>query len=198
MRKVVAWVSMFALITGAGAVNNPNLKPSFADLTWYSNRQAVKAQMQSKGYKFIREIPGSGAIDAEYSGKIQGIPAKILHLFNSKNQLVKTVIVFERSYSSNTYSNWNNLASSLNSKYGKGVNLSDVDKMYTRDDISLEYELQSGKKLLNAWSFKTYNYFIALDVETVYVNDDNYYLTLAYESPAWVSELKRRDVDGDL
>lgn len=189
---------LMALSAEAAAINNPNLKPSFADLTWYSNRQAVKAQMKSKGYTFVREVPGSGVVDVEYTGKISGIPANILHLFNNSNQLVKTVIIFENNYNSSIYKNWNALSDSLNSKYGKGQSNLDVLENYRTSNSLLEMELDRGKKMSYFWLFPTHNYFIGLSPKQAYTNDDTYYLTLSYESPAWGKELDRRNQDGDL
>lgn len=199
MRKIAAWVGVLALFTGAVAITNPNLKPSFADLTWYSNRQVVKQQMLKKGYIFKREVADGSAVDVEFTGKIQGIPAKVLHYFNSSNQLVKTQIVFEKSYSSSMYKNWQDIKTSLDGKYGLSLDLSTLNKYASTDhDVLLESNLNRGEKVAAAWVFPKYNYTILLSLEQAYVNNQSYYLSLAYESPAWGKELDRRRGEGDL
>lgn len=155
--------------------------------------------MQKRGYTFNREIPANGAIDVEYSGKIQGIPAKILHYFNNSNQLVKTQIVFEKSYSSSMYKNWQDVKNSLDQKYGKGIDLSTIDSHTTTEyDSLLESALSNGKKVVAAWVFPSYNYYIGLSLDQIFVNNKGYYVSLAYESPAWGKELDRRNQEGDL
>lgn len=155
--------------------------------------------MLKKGYVFEREVASSGATDVRYSGKIQGMPATILNYFNDKNQLVKTSIVFEKNYNSSLYRNWTNLKDSIVAKYGVGIDLSTVAKSRSYEyDFQIESELNNNKTLSYGWIFPTYNYAISLDVQQPFVNNNDYFVTLAYESPAWGGELKRRQNAGDL
>lgn len=198
MRKIAIWVGVLSVLTGAQAVNNASLKPSFAELSWYSTKQDVQKQMSLKGYTFARELKDAGTTDVVYNGKILGVNAQIQHYFNPSNQLVKTSIVFERSFTSNIYTDWNYFKSNLEGKYGLGIAVNNVEKGYTSSNTMLDIALNDGSKLSAYWRFPTYNYFVYLDVSKIYINDNDYYLNLGYESPAWTKELQRRRNGGDL
>ncbi|WP_412026917.1 hypothetical protein [Deinococcus yunweiensis] len=199
MRTSLWLTGVMALAGTSIAVNNPAAKPSFAELTWYSNRQVVKSQMLSKGYAFVREVKDRGAIDVEYSGRIQGINATILHSFNSKNQLVKSQIIFDKSAQSTLLNNFQNIKGSLDNKYGSSVDLTNISEFTSKEyDFSVESELGRGKRVNAAWSFTTNRYFIGLSIIQPYLNNREYFVSLAYESPAWGAELDRRNSGGDL
>lgn len=189
---------LFATTVSAGAISNPNLKPSFADSTWYSSRAAVDQQMQRKGYSFIGEIPTSRTIDMGYSGSLLGIPVKIRHWFNDKNQLVKTSIIFDKKYDTNLYSDWSTVKSSIDSKYGLGQSIVTITETGKRYDFALQNDITSGKSLSNIWFFPTYGYGIVLSVDKAYNNVNDLFLSVAYESPAWTKELDRRNKSSDF
>lgn len=183
----------------AMAVNNPSLKPSFADLTWYSNSNAVKQHMIKKGYVFQRNVARNKTTDSIYLGKIMGLPVIITTWFNDKNQLVKTSVVVDRDTSgSGLYPSWNTIKDNIDAKYGNGVDLSDFDNNLASSNTLVEYQLKSGKSILKGWLFPTYSYVIELSIDKVYNNNDSYYVSLSYESPAWSKEVTRRNNDSDF
>lgn len=197
MRKLALGLVLCGLGNSALAISNPNLKPAFADLTWYANKSAVKQQMLKKGYTFDGEVPSNGAIDAVYTGTLLGIPVTIRHWFNNNNQLVKTNVIFRNSYDTDLYKRWNTVKSNIDSKYGLGVDYSDVNKQSV-SKYSLELQLGSGKSVGNIWLFPTYKYGIVLEIDQPYTNNNEYFVTLAYESPNWERELNRRNQSSDF
>jgi len=154
--------------------------------------------MISKGYVFVGEVKSGTSIDVSFTGKLLGIPVNVRHYFNKSNQLVKTNIVFEKSYTSSLKSSFDSVRGSLTNKYGAGEDLIDVDKNYTSNDILIEMELKRGKKMSSLWTFPVNKYYIGLDLTQIYLNDDSYYLNLAYESPAWSKELDSRNQSNDF
>lgn len=198
MKKMMLTAALVMFTSPATAVNNLSLKPSFAELVWYSTKSAVNQQLTRKGYIFERNSQGNGTIDSVYSGKLSGIPVTITNWFNDKDQLVKTGIVVKTSASSNLYSNWNALKDNIDTKYGNGIDISNANKSMTSYDSGTEYELKSGKTISKMWLFPTYNYSIGVLIDQAYNNDDSYYVILSYESPAWPKELIRRSNNNDF
>lgn len=198
MKKLALGLVLCGLSSSALAISNPNLKPAFADLTWYANKSAVKQQMVKKGYVFSRDVTDAGAVDSVYTGTLVGIPVQIRHWFNNKNQLVKTSIVFNRKYDTNLYSDWETIKKSIDGKYGKGLELVTVNKDYKAHSSLIEMEIENGKSISSIWMFPTYKYAIGLEVSKAYQNDPDPYVNLSYESPAWGAEMDRREASSDF
>jgi hypothetical protein len=201
MRKIsigVMALGLSLMLNSATAITNPALKPSFADLTWYSNHNAVKQQMRVKGYIFEGDIASSGAIDSSYSGQLLGLPVSIRHWFNSNKQLAKTTVIFRNQYGTNLYSSWKTIKASVDGKYGKGLDLTNVSSLGMQEFFMLDDELESGKQISNFWIFPTYKYGIFLNVEKAYTNDSKNYVILSYESPNWAQEITRRQKSSDF
>ncbi|WP_456830061.1 hypothetical protein [Deinococcus sp. UYEF24] len=191
MRKNVIVALATLAFAGASAVNNPALKPSFADLTWYSQKDYVKRTLTAKGYNYIGD--GGKFLDMQFSGKPNGINATIVVSFNDKNQLVKTNLIFSGLSAVSIY---DTVKEALTSKYGSGVS-SEITYLPKYDTLLSSY-ITAAKKHQTIWEFPTRNYGVWLQIAKPYVNREDYNAMLSYESPAWSAELERRNNNSDF
>ena len=183
---------IFCLTVGSiNAINNPDLKPSFANLVWYSQKDYVKRTLSTKGYAYIGE--NGKFSDLTFDGKINGISAFIVASFNDKNQLVKTNIIFRGLTAKSVY---DSVKASLTEKYGKGRSI-EIRYLPNYDSLISSY-INSTDKHETTWVFPTNSYDVWLQITRPYTNKEDFYTTLSYESPAWSKELDRRNNNSDF
>ncbi|MCY1702920.1 hypothetical protein [Deinococcus sp. SL84] len=194
MKKLQLAIGLLGLLVlgEASAVIDAYAKPSFAGTAWYSSGYAVRQKMESQGFTFVRKDSSSGANDFVYMGKLLGNDVRVDHLFNNRDQLVKTPVTFNNSY--DVLNQYNLMKRNLEQKYGKGIEIYTVNK-YSTSAYSIKFDIERGEKILYGWKFDGHNYFISLSIEKPYTNGDSVHTTISYESPAWDAEFLRRQAN---
>lgn len=170
--------------------------PSFADLKWLSSKETVTKQMTLKGYKYSEPISiANGSTDHVYKGKLLGYNVQIMNIFNKKNQLVKTVVIFTTD--NNLYKLYTDFKGNLDEKYHEGIYIDKITESFRIYDSLLQSDLKNGKELWAAWTFDN-GYTIDESFRQVYTNNSNLQLTINYYSPEWDDEVESRNNQNDL
>lgn len=152
--------------------------------------------MELKGYKYLQDIENAnGSIDQVYTGDLLNYKVEVINLFNKKDQLVRTMVIFTKS--SDLYKLYMDFKNDLDKKYEEGIYINKTNESYRMYDSLFQSELKSGKEIFSLWVFDD-GYEISEEFRKAYTDKSDLQLTINYLSPDWESESKDRNDQNDL
>lgn len=126
------------------------IKPLFAELPWYTNKEHVRKKLTGIGYVYLEEsskewVPNLSHITVQkYSGVISGKSADIICLYDDQDMLIRIFIDLDTK--SNYLETYYSIQSDLEKKYGKPWDKGErFEYPFKKGDGHLELALKTDK-----------------------------------------------------